>query len=239
MSHLTTTAAAPHGPPASPPRPGSGPCLAVFDLDGTLTWHDTLMPFLRGFLARHPARLCRLWRLPGALLGYLADRDRGSLKARVISMVLGGASRDRVDRWADDYVRSLHARHAFRPAALATLAEHVAAGDRLVLLSASPDLYVPRIGRLLGFELCICTEIEWRSDRLGGALTTPNRRGEEKARCVERLRAHHPGMLIVAYGNSASDIAHLARADRGTLVNGGYPARRHARRAGLAVGRWD
>jgi phosphatidylglycerophosphatase C len=239
MSHFTTATAASHGPPASAPRPGSGPCLALFDLDGTLTWHDTLMPFLRGFLARQPARLCRLWRLPGALMDYVADRDRGRLKARVIFMVLGGASRDLVDRWAEDYVRSLHARHAFRPAALARLAEHAAAGDRLVLLSASPDLYVPRIGRLLGFELCICTEIEWRSDRLAGALKTPNRRGEEKVRCVDRLRTQHPGMAIVAYGNSASDIAHLSRADRGTLVNGGSLARRHALRAGLAVGRWD
>jgi len=26
----------------------SGPCVAVFDLDGTLTWRDTLFPYLIG-----------------------------------------------------------------------------------------------------------------------------------------------------------------------------------------------
>jgi hypothetical protein len=30
------------------------PCVALFDLDGTLTWRDTLLPFLAGYLIRHP-----------------------------------------------------------------------------------------------------------------------------------------------------------------------------------------
>jgi phosphoserine phosphatase len=54
--------------------------VAIFDLDGTLTWHDSLMPFLRGYLGRHPGRLLRLWRLPIALLVYAATgRDGGGL----------------------------------------------------------------------------------------------------------------------------------------------------------------
>jgi phosphatidylglycerophosphatase C len=212
-------------------------CLAVFDLDGTLTWDDTLMPFLAGFLARHPARLLRLWRLPGALLGYLLDRRRGRLKFRVIRMVLGGDSQAVIDTWADTFVQSLRVRHVFRPAALATLEAHVAAGDHVVLLSASPDLYVPRIGRLLGVERTLCTDIAWHGGRLSG-LKTPNRRGEEKVRCIDWLRAQYPAMPIVAYGNSASDIPHLTRVDRGLLVNAGPLTRRRGMRAGLAVARW-
>ena len=38
--------------------------LAVFDLDGTITRHDTLVPYLMGYGRRHPAGLWRLWRLP-------------------------------------------------------------------------------------------------------------------------------------------------------------------------------
>ena len=40
------------------------PALAIFDLDGTLTWRDTLVPFLAAYLRAHPRRLARLWRLP-------------------------------------------------------------------------------------------------------------------------------------------------------------------------------
>ena len=45
-------------PPSNDPRRW----VAVFDLDGTLTWHDTLMPFLASFLRRHPGRWFGLWR---------------------------------------------------------------------------------------------------------------------------------------------------------------------------------
>jgi phosphatidylglycerophosphatase C len=218
--------------------------VAVFDLDGTLTWHDTLLPFLVGYALQHPSRLLRLWRLPAVFIRYLtAHRDRGLLKARLISAVMGGDSRSRVDAWAEAFVASLKRRRAFRPLALAALEAHRAAGDRLVLLSASPDLYVPRIGALLGFERTLCTELEWRSmpsseDRLDGALRSANRRGEEKSRCLAWLRTQYCGLPVVAYGNSQSDLPHLRQADRALLVNGSAKARRSAAATGIPVAEW-
>jgi len=175
------------------------PSVALFDLDGTLTWRDTLLPYLMGYAMRHPARLLRLlWYLPPSIIGYASSHhDRGLLKSRLISAVMGGDPRRSVDAWSDAYVDSLKRRGAFRPAALATLEAHRAAGDHLVLLSASPDLYVPRIGRLLGFERTLCTEVAWRvlpdeEDRLDGTLRTANRRGEEKSVCLAWLRSQYP-----------------------------------------------
>jgi phosphatidylglycerophosphatase C len=221
-----------------------GPCIAVFDLDGTLTWRDTLLPFLAGYALRHPARLKTLWRLPLAIAGYLGDPDRGLLKSRVIRAVMGGDRRATVEAWAEAFVGSLHRRRVFRPAALAAVEAHRAAGGHLVLLSASPDLYVPGIGRLLGFERTLCTEVEWRhnvrpeEDRLDGALRTPNRRDEEKSRCLAWLRTEYPNLPVVAYGNSRSDIPHLREADRALLVNGSATARRSASAAGIPVADW-
>jgi phosphoserine phosphatase len=45
----------------------TAPKLAVFDLDGTLTWNDTLLPFLTGYWWRHPLRWLRAWRLLPAI----------------------------------------------------------------------------------------------------------------------------------------------------------------------------
>ena len=218
------------------------PCLAVFDLDGTLTWRDTFVPFLIGYALRHP-RLVRTWRAPMAALAYGAHRDRGLLKSDVIRAVMGGDARPRIDAWCEKFVARLMRRQAFRPAALAILEAHRAAGDHLVLLSASPDLYVPRVGSLLGFERTLCTELTWDAtgpgpERLEGALRTANRRGEEKSRCLAWLRSQYPGMAIVAYGNSASDLPHLREADRALLVNGNAKARRSAAASGLAVAEW-
>jgi phosphatidylglycerophosphatase C len=220
-------------------EPAAQPWVALFDLDGTLTWRDTLLPFLLGFLSRRPHRALGLWRLPFALGRYWQDRDRGVLKSGVIRMIMGGERRAMVDAWADTFVNTLNSKQRFRPLALAVVEAHRTAGDHLVLLSASPDLYVPRIGRLLGFERTVCTEVQWREDRLDGHLKTANRRGEEKLHCLTWLREQYPGLPIIAYGNSASDLDHMRQADRALLVNGNDAARRLAAKWDIAVSYWS
>jgi phosphatidylglycerophosphatase C len=221
------------------PDEGPSPRIALFDLDGTLTYRDTLLQFLTRYLALKPGRLPGSLAIVPALLAFAFDgRDRGRLKSRVIRAVMGGAPRTEIDAFAQSFAASLESRGCFRSRGLATLEAHRAAGDRLVLLSASPDLYVPLIGRMLGFERSICTKIRWSGGRLDGALDSENRRGEEKVRCLERLRAEFPGAAVTAYGNSGSDLPHLARADRGVLVNAGAAARRRAANSGIAIDDW-
>jgi phosphoserine phosphatase len=91
----------------------------------------------------------------------------------------------------------------------------------------------------LGFAETICTEVRWEGDRLDGALTTPNRKGEEKARCFTALRAKHPDTKTAAYGNSSADLPHLRLADRGVLVNGSSRARQRARELGISCVDWS
>jgi phosphatidylglycerophosphatase C len=212
--------------------------IALFDLDGTLTWRDTLLPYLAGYVKRRPRRLWRLAVLIPAVLRYARDKDRGALKSAVIRVVMGGEPRNAVAAWTDAFVASMKPRHLFRPTALAVLEAHRNAGDTLILLSASPDLYVPRIGELLGFERTVCTEVKWRGDVLDGGLQTQNRRGEEKSRCLSSLRIQYPGVPVIAYGNSASDLDHMREADRALLVNGDGAARRLAARSGIPTSSW-
>ena len=210
--------------------------IAVFDLDGTLTRHDTLLPYLRGWRRRHP-RSGFTGRALGPLCRYLVDRDRGRLKSALIRAAMSGATRSEVDRWTAEYVASI-GMGDLCGGALAAIASHRAGGDRLVLLSASVDLYVPHMGRCFAFDETICTEVAWCDGRLDGGLVTANRRDEEKRRCVDALRARHPGAAIVAYGNARSDFAHFAVADSATLVNAGSRLRREAVRLGYRTAEW-
>ncbi len=213
--------------------------VAIFDLDGTLTWHDTLLPFLARYIGAAPSRLWRLWRLPAALLAYLRSGfERGVLKARLIQMALAGDRRAAIDVWASQFVATLQARGIFRPAALGVLNEHRNAGHHLVLMSASPDLYVLKIGQLFGFAETICTVLSWQDGQLDGTLRGANCLGEEKLRQLELLRARFPDARFVAYGNSSGDLVHMAHVDQATLVNGGRRARAQAARSGIAVGDW-
>ncbi|HMI36800.1 MAG TPA: HAD-IB family hydrolase [Steroidobacteraceae bacterium] len=195
--------------------------LAIFDLDGTITRHDTLVPYIAGFLWRHPWRLWRWLPCLVPLLRYAAGpRDRGALKSRVIQLTLGGVASAPLAAWAVRYARRL-VRSGLYAEALECITAHQRNHDHLVLLSASPDLYVPEIAQSLGFDACICTELRWRADdRLDGALSSPNRRGPEKAQCVAALLAEQQPLLSYAYGNSPADLEHLKMVSAGTYVNG-------------------
>ncbi|MBS0374989.1 MAG: HAD-IB family hydrolase [Proteobacteria bacterium] len=209
----------------------------MFDLDGTLTWHDTLLEYLAGAIRARPSRAWRLGWLPLALARFAVDRDRGRLKGRVVRAVLGGLDRAQVAALTRDFVeRRLPG--LLRPAALAALARHREAGDRLVLLSASPDCYVPAIGERLGFDEIICTGLRWDGERLDGRLATPNRRGAEKVVCLEALRRRHPGARFAAYGNAASDLPHLALVEAPLLVNASAAAKREAGRREVPTAQW-
>ena len=166
--------------------------IALFDLDGTITRRDTLMPYLLGFCLRAPVRLLRLLiSLPRALFHYaFSGRDRGQLKQTLIIAALAGTSRAQIARWNEKFVpRLLHS--GMHSHGLKQVAAHRAKGDYLVLMSASPDLYVPAIARALGFNETICTAVRWDGMMLNGELLTPNRRGEEKLQCVLALRNRH------------------------------------------------
>jgi phosphatidylglycerophosphatase C len=211
----------------------------VFDLDGTVTRHDTLAPYLLGFMARHPQRVLRMPLGAPALAGFILGRTtHGELKSAWIRAVLGGMPRSVLRAWTTEFVprvlqRGLHAD------ALRAIAAHRAAGDRLVLLSASVDLYVPDIGHALGFAETLCTQLRWDGEVLNGALATPNRRGAEKARCLEALRARYPQLPVTAYGNAKSDLDHLALAEHGVLVNGSRKALAAANRLHVTPARWS
>jgi phosphatidylglycerophosphatase C len=202
--------------------------LAVFDLDGTITRHDTLSQYVLGYLKTRPWRVFGfLLALPAVMKYLVGASDRGALKASVIHWTLGGSGRADIDAWTARFVPALLANGVFKDA-MERIAAHRREGDVLVLMSASPDLYVPAIGRQLGFDEVTCTGIRWNGERLDGALTTPNCRGAEKAVRFETLRVRHAGVRSVAYGNATSDLPHLRLADRGVLVNGDTAARRQA-----------
>jgi phosphatidylglycerophosphatase C len=213
--------------------------LAVFDLDGTITRHDTLIQYVLGYLKSRPWRLFGfVLALPAVLLYVLRLSDRGALKGSVIHWTLGGSTRRELDEWTEAFVPRLLEQGVFRRAR-EQIAEHKRNGDVLVLMSASPDLYVPAISRHLGFNEVTCTGVRWNGDRLDGRLTTANCRGMEKVRRFGELRARHAELATAAYGNADSDVDHLRLTDRGVLVNGNERARRRAVEFGVTCETWE
>ncbi len=209
--------------------------IALFDLDGTITRRDTLVAYIFGFCLRHPRRLLGFLLMPWHLAGFLVHRDRGRLKQALIQATLSGVSREEMARWNKRWVPRLLAR-ATHAEARRQLEAHRSTGDHLILMSASPDLYVPAIARALGMNETICTGVRWDGVYLDGKLTTPNRRDEEKLRCVQMLRQRNPDATLTAYGNSSADLPHMRACDRACLVNASGSAVRQASASGVNIG---
>lgn len=213
--------------------------IAIFDLDGTITHRDTLFPLVVRQLAKpNPLRLLRLVRVVPATIRFAFDRDRAALKQSLLRATLRGTARDELLAACRVFVADTIAHRCFADA-LAAIRRHRDAGHHLVLMSASVDFYVPEFGRQLGFAEVISTGVAWNGDRLDGTLTTPNRRGEEKAVCLRALVAARNDGETFAYGNSDSDLPHLRLAKHGLLVNGSVAARREAAAMGVPCAEWN
>lgn len=215
------------------------PLLVFFDLDGTITRRDTLSGYLLGFALRHPLRLLRFLAALPELAQFLIDRDRGRLKGALIARIMGGTARQTIDEWSRNYVASLLRRGVFSEAR-AAIDRHRNAGDHLVLMSATVDLYVPAIADALGFTEHICTAVRWRADgTLDGALAAANVRDLEKTRQLKRLALRHTGKRLVGYANSMPDLDHLRLVDRAVLINPSKRLRRAAEKLPVEFKYWS
>jgi len=184
--------------------------LSVFDFDGTLTRHDSFLPFLwfafgtLGFLRRLSALV-----LPG--LDFLFRRiDRDELKARLIAVFLRDIDANWLSARAEAYCRFTWD-YLLRPEALRGVAAELDSGAEVTLCSASPALVLRPFAERLGVGL-IGTELEVANGRLTGRLLGGNCRAEIK---VLRLRAKYGPLSaywLRAWGDTQGDHALLQAA---------------------------
>lgn len=186
------------------------PVVAAFDFDGTLTWRDTLLPFLRRLLGT-PTLLWVLFVCSPWLAAYvlrLVSNHRA--KAVLLQAALAGRSVADVERCARAFVQN-DLPQKWRPWGLQQLVQHQQAGHRCVLVTASTSPYMHLVGTSLGVDAVLCTEMEVVDGRYTGRMATANCHGEEK---VVRLKTwlaqtygaapdHQP--VLHAYGDTKGD----------------------------------
>jgi phosphatidylglycerophosphatase C len=186
---------------------GSPRVVVAFDFDGTLTWRDTLLPFLRRLLGT-PTLLWVLWICSPWLIAYaLRLTSNHRAKARLLHAALAHRTVSEVERCARAFVQD-ELPLQWRPWAMQRLVEHQKAGHRCVLVSASTSLYMHLVGASLGTDAVLCTEMEVVDGRYTGRLATPNCHGEEKVRRLQAWLTTEFGTeppLLHAYGDTSGD----------------------------------
>ena len=111
--------------------------IAVFDLDGTVARGDTFKAYLRFCISRRPGCWYRLLCLAGAIaLFAIGRRDNTWVKCTLMAATFGGRPWGALARQTEAFIGVL-LRHGIRRDALAAMADHRAAGRRLVLATAN------------------------------------------------------------------------------------------------------
>jgi phosphatidylglycerophosphatase C len=205
------------------------PRVAAFDVDGTLTTRDCVVPFLRRVAGiRHLAQ--QLGTDARQTVPALVRRDRNELKARAARAAFADRPVQEVGRHAADFARTVHTSW-LRPDTLEMLRSHQAAGDTVVLVSASFEVYLRPLGGLLGVDDVLAARLVVGPDRcFTGDLDGPNCRGPEKVRRLYAwLDERHAelggriGVHVTAYGDSTGDRELLLDADVPVFVGQHHP----------------
>ena len=190
--------------------PRGAKVLSVFDFDGTLTRHDSFVPFLRFAFGRQEfsRKMLRL-AVPG--LRFLTRRlNRDELKAQLISTFLTGVEEEWVQQKAEDFSKVFWTR-LMRPAGLRAVATEVESGAVVTLCSASPALVLQPFADRLGIKL-IGTELEVVDGLLTGYITGNNCRCENKVLRLEAVYGPLSQYRLRAWGDTRGDRELLAAA---------------------------
>ena len=185
--------------------------LVLFDFDGTLTRRDSLSDFLWFALGPWPLvaglprigiRLLRLWGQ-----GHWSN---GAAKRVVLDVYFGGWPKTVLDKTAAEWTeRRLPT--LLRAEVLDRLRRYRAAGNQVVVVSASIDLWLMPFCEQEQVAL-LCTALAYRDGRFFGDFQTPNCNGPEKAVRIKAAYDLTAYAHIVAFGNSAGDRAMFALA---------------------------
>jgi HAD superfamily hydrolase (TIGR01490 family) len=196
-----------------------GPIVAAFDLDGTLSDGGSVFRWLR-YLCGSRATFFAAASLAGPLLvgavrsGPWADRA----KERLFRRLLIGRDAAGVRESSRAFAIAHFEEHG-RDWIIERLNWHLRQGHDVVIVSASPELYVGVVAEMLHADGALGTRLaEDARGRLSGSYLGKNCRGREKLRRLNEwlaLRYPKAAPTLYAYGNS--------RGDRRMLRGATYP----------------
>lgn len=193
--------------------------VAAFDVDGTLTTRDCVVPFLELLVGRGRL-IAGIAAHPLAMANGVVRRDRDRIKAVAIRAAFTGRLESDVVPLGETFAETVHATW-MRPDTVARLAWHREQGHRVVIVSASLSVYLGALGAALGADAVLCTEPVVATDgRYTGEMAGGNCRGPEK---LKRLRTwmneqDMAGADLWAYGDSNGDREMLGAAQHPFLV---------------------
>lgn len=221
-------------------------CIAIFDLDETLTKKGTWGRFVMGVVRGQPLKwlpffFSTIFSQARYMLG-LGPRER--VKENMMRWTISGQSRSDLEKMAQAFADNEIAT-GLRNNALKVLEKHRDAGDRLIIASAAVDLVIFPIADHLKIFERVCTKTAFdKNDKLTRRLGGTNCYGPNKLELVKEFLEEDPNfdrdkVHITMYSDSSSDLAILQWADVGVAVNPSPKLAKCVEEYGFEVQDWD
>ena len=188
--------------------------IIVYDFDKTIYNGETSTDFMLFFLKRNPKYIIRLCNVLYSLFYYKKDLKKSK---EIFFRILNGVNieflkeeinefwkvkKDKIFSWVYDEIL-----------------ENKKVSDELILISATPSIFLEKISKELGFDKLLATEFENTNKLFDSKIKGPNCKGEEK---VNRLNEYIDNYTILKfYSDSMSDKPLFDLADEKIFINKG------------------
>lgn len=177
--------------------------LALFDFDNTLISTDSFYEFALYFYGRFGFSIKALPAIPVFALHKLGVVRRDKAKEAVFSKFYKGIPIDVLKEKALQFTQDILL-NKHKPEALDAFKAHLERGHRVVVVSASMDIWLAPWAEQQGVEL-ICTNTQVVRGQMTGNFSSPNCNYDEKAKRVRQLINLNDYEKVYVYGDSGGD----------------------------------
>lgn len=177
--------------------------LSVFDFDGTLTYHDSFIPFLKFAFGRRKFARHIIKMVFPTLRCFRRKLTRDELKEVLIKTFLTDIKEEWLKEKAEAFCKAYWTK-LMRPAGLLAVAEEINRHAEVTICSASPAMVLQPFADRLGIKL-IGTTLEVVDGVLTGKIIGNNCRCGEKIKRLERVYGDLTQYHLRAWGDSRGD----------------------------------
>ena len=186
--------------------------ITLFDFDGTITHTDAFTNFIFFTASKNRIRLSRVILFPIVVRYKLGWLSGDKARKKVYKFVFKGKNEEQIrqkgEAFADLIIPNLIRDNAFEQ-----IAWHKGRGARVVVVSASLDVYLKPWCQKHGLDL-ICTEVASIDGVLTGSYVSGDCSGITKKSRVKEKYDLNDFKVIYAYGDTLEDKELLSLADK-------------------------
>ncbi|MFG1485140.1 HAD family hydrolase [Halobacteriovorax sp. RZ-1] len=185
--------------------------LALFDFDGTITFKDTFTEFIYYSVSKKKLRLGKFLLSPFVIAYKLKLLSGPTMRALIVKYAYTRQHASKLEEQGLSFSKSFLPK-VIRTNAQEEIERHRKLGSKIVIVSASLDLYLAPWCEENGFEL-ICSSLETRAGICTGSYHKGDCTGHMKAKRVKEKYNLSSFDKIYAYGDTIEDQQLLELAD--------------------------